>query len=273
MEFIKAIALGIIQGLTEFLPISSSGHLVLGQRILNINDTQVFFDIILHLGTLAAICIVLRKEIWSLIVEFFKLPGLLKAGNSLSAIWKERQQFRLLIMIVVGSIPTGLIGFYFKELLESLFASTIAVGLALLFTGLVLFSTRLIKHSAREAKNVGVKDALLIGLVQGLAIIPGLSRSGLTISTGLLLGIDKDLAVRYSFLLSIPAVLGAILLQITSFSDASFSIFEMGSGFLAAFFTGYFALLVLFKIVLNGKLHLFAYYCWALGLLTLALSI
>jgi len=267
-----AIILGIIQGLTEFLPVSSSGHLVLGQQLFGINEPEIFFDVILHLGTLAAVCIVFWREIWSLVMEFFRLPGTLKGRDSLAAAWQERPHFRLLILIAAGSIPTGLLGFIFKDFLESLFASTLAVGLALLFTGLILFLTRWIKFGSKKITGFRIIDALLIGLAQGLAIIPGVSRSGFTISTGLFLGLERELAARYSFLLSIPAILGALALQFDGMATSSFKPLELGLGFLAAVISGWFAIIVLLKIVRGGNLYYFAYYCWLVGLITLGVT-
>ncbi|MBU2552292.1 MAG: undecaprenyl-diphosphate phosphatase [Proteobacteria bacterium] len=273
METIKAVTLGLIQGLTEFLPVSSSGHLVLGQHLFGIKEPEILFDVLLHLGTLAAVFIVFRRDIASLVREFFRLPTRLKNRAVAAEAWRTEDDFRLLILIVAGSVPTALIGLLFKDIFESLFASTRAVGLALIVTGVVLFLTRW-SAGARGRKTGAFRagDALIVGLAQGLAITPGLSRSGLTISTGLYLGLDRDLAARFSFLLSIPAIFGALILQLRSAAPTSFSPLDMGLGFLAALISGLAALVVLLRLVRGGRLHYFAWYCWAIGLLSLFLS-
>jgi len=270
---VTAIILGIIQGLTEFLPISSSGHLVLTQHLFGMKEPEVFFDVVLHLGTLAAICLVLWREIWSLAIEIIRLPLALKERGALATAWRERPHFRLLILIAAGSIPTGLIGYIFQDFLESLFASTLTVGMALLVTGLVLFLTRSIKTGSRKVTGFRLVDALLIGLAQGLAITPGISRSGFTISAGLFLGLDRELSARYSFLLAIPAILGALVFQIDGIAASSFGLSGLILGFVAATISGWLAIVVLLKIVRGGNLFYFAYYCWLIGLVTLGLTI
>lgn len=273
MNVIKAIILGVIQGLTEFLPVSSSGHLVLGQRLFGLKESELLFDIILHIATLVAVVIVFRREIAALAAELFRLPGRVRNRESMAALWRERPTFRLLVLIAAGSIPTGLIGFGFKDMFESLFASTYAVGLALLVTGSVLFLTKMAKVRDRKITGFGIKDALLIGLAQGLAITPGLSRSGMTISAGLFLGLDRELAARYSFLLFIPAVLGALAVQLVSSGPGVFGPAALAAGFAAALVSGLAALTLLLKLVQRGHLHYFAYYCWLAGLVTVGLTL
>ncbi|MDY6850624.1 MAG: undecaprenyl-diphosphate phosphatase [Thermodesulfobacteriota bacterium] len=269
----KAIILGVIQGLTEFLPVSSSGHLVLGQRLFGLKEPELLFDIILHIATLVAVVIVFRREIAALTVELFHVPGRLGNGETMTSLWRERPMFRLLILIAAGSVPTGLIGFGFKDMFESLFASTHAVGLALLVTGSVLFLTKKAKVNDNKITGFGIKDALLIGLAQGLAITPGLSRSGLTISAGLFLGLDRELAARYSFLLFIPAVLGALAVQLASSGPSVFGPASLAAGFAAALVSGLAALTFLLRLVQRGHLHYFAYYCWLAGLVTVGLTL
>ena len=267
---LQAIVLGFIQGLAEFLPISSSGHLVLGQALMGLKEPEILFDIVLHLGTLVAVVIFLRAEIVSLIREIIRLPRTLSGTAGLADAWKNRPIFRILVMIVIGTIPTGLIGVLFKHWFEALFASTQAVGVALLITGAILFITGKIKSSDRPASEFRVKDALVIGFAQGLAITPGISRSGMTICSGLFMGLERELAAKYSFLLSIPAILGAAVLHLKDIGASAFNLPEMGAGFVAALIFGLLALAVLLKIVRLGKLHYFAYYCWLAGLVTIA---
>jgi undecaprenyl-diphosphatase len=247
--------------------------LVLGQHIFGIKEPEVFFDVMLHLGTLVAVCVVFRREIWSLIKEFFHLLRILFNKSALAAAWQERPNFKLLVLILAGTIPTGIIGIVFKDTFESMFASTLTVGIALLVTGLILFLTGRIAQGARDITGFRVVDALIIGLVQGMAIIPGISRSGSTISAGLFLKLERELIARFSFLLSIPAILAALALQVKDAGQSSFSPLELSLGFLAALISGFLALVLLLKIVRSGRLHLFAYYCWLIGLISLGLSL
>ena len=273
MAVVESIVLGVVQGLTEFLPVSSSGHLVLGQRLFGMTEPELLFDVVLHLGTLAAVIIVLHRDLAALIREALYLPHTLRNWSSIKAAWRERPEFKLGCLVVAGSIPTGLIGVGLKDVFEPLFASPSAVGAALLLTGTVLFITRFLSGGDRNIDRFGTGRSLVIGLVQGLAITPGLSRSGLTICTGLFLGLDRELAARFSFLLFIPAILGALLLQLTSSGAGTFTAAELGLGFLAALISGLGALVLLFRVVRRGRLHYFAFYCWLIGLATLALGL
>lgn len=273
MITLKAVILGIVQGLTEFLPISSSGHLVLGHHLFGMKDPELLFDVILHLGTLAAVFIVFRNEIKDLFFELFRAPRYFRSMESLKEAWSENPVFRMLALIVIGSIPTGLLGVIFKDFFESLFSSTLGVGVSLLFTGLVLMLTSRVKQDGKSIKDVKTVDALVIGLAQGLAITPGVSRSGFTISAGLFMGLERELAARYSFLLSIPAILGALILQLKSSTSGIFDIVSLGAGFLAALFSGLLALYFLIRLVKKGKLHYFSYYCWIVGLTAIIVNL
>ena len=272
MAATKALVLGLIQGITEFLPVSSSGHLVLGQRLLGITQPEILFDIVLHVATLLAVLLYFRRDLSSLLMELYHLPKVLTGSPGLGGAWRERQNFRMIVLIVLASVPTALIGFAFKDLFESLFASTLAVGLALVGTGTVLFATKFARPRQRSLKEFTIPDALLIGVAQGLAITPGLSRSGLTISAALLLGLDRDLAGRFSFLIFIPAILGALLLEASSLSMSSFTWFDSAVGFFSALAAGIVALTFLLKIVRRGSFHYFAYYCWLAGIVAIVLS-
>ena len=183
MELWQAAVLGVVQGLTEFLPISSSGHLVLGQRLLGFTEPALMFDIAVHVGSLVAVVGVFWRDLWSILRGLF--------------VWDDEQSSqgrRLLWLVVVGSIPTAIIGFAFKDLFESMFSSLLTVGLALLITGWLLLATALVRRPGRPLKKVGAGRALVIGLAQGLAITPGISRSGSTISIALLLGVNRRVA-------------------------------------------------------------------------------
>jgi undecaprenyl-diphosphatase len=257
----QAVWLGLIQGLTEFLPVSSSGHLVLGQSLLGIKEPALLFDISVHMGTLLAVLWVFRADFWAM------LRGLWAKDD------EARQGRRLLFLVVAASIPTGIMGLLFKDDFERLFASPAAVGLALLTTGFFLMATRLIPAGRADLKATGPLRAVIVGLAQGLAITPGLSRSGTTISVGLMLGMERRLAAHFSFVLSVPAVLGALLLHLKDLGpEAQVSMPPLLIGALVACLSGYVALKLLLRIVQAGRLHWFAPYCWALGLTALALS-
>ncbi len=242
---IKYIFLGILQGLTEFLPVSSSGHLVVAQRILGINSNQVAISVVLHLGTLLAIIIFFRKDILNLL----KNPKLL----GLAAV----------VVIITGSI--GVLG---KDFFESLFSSVKAVGVAWIFTGLLLISTK--KLTQLNKNKLEIKDALMLGLTQSLAIIPGISRSGITISTLFFRKIDRSLAFVFSFLIAIPVILGAALLEAKKIETVSQAeIKNLIAGFIFSFITGLFALLVLKLVINKAKFYYFGYYCLFMAAVTL----
>jgi len=268
MEPIQAVILGIVQGLTEFLPISSSGHLVLFQHLFGLKEPELFFDISVHAGTLVAVILFFRKDLWAIIVSVIHFLSLfLKKQASFNDI-QENADVKMAFLIIVGSIPTGIIGLLFKQIAEQLFSSVFIVGFMLLVTGLLLWITRRVKAVGRNITGFSVKDALIIGVVQGLAITPGISRSGSTIATGLLLGLNREMAARYSFLLSIPAIVGA---EILSLKDVSFQAIDTSVilGTIAAGIVGYFSLTLLVYIVKKGQLHIFSPYCWAIGIVAL----
>jgi undecaprenyl-diphosphatase len=263
MNLIEAVILGVLQGLTEFLPISSSGHLALMQHFLGLKEPQVFFDVMLHVGTLGAVVIVYHREIWALAraslaalvsPSFYRRP--VRTVN-------DSPDLKLVWFIVLGSIPTGLIGVFFKDPLEALFVQPTTVAAMLIATGVILQLPRL----RRKAPNHSLEawQTPLIGAAQGIAITPGVSRSGSTISLGLLLGVAPQVAARYSFLLSIPAILGAAALKLRDVSEIAISPAVIAAGTLAAFIVGYIALRFLLVVLNRGKFSAFSYYCFAVG--------
>ncbi|MEW6006816.1 MAG: undecaprenyl-diphosphate phosphatase [bacterium] len=254
MSLFNSIILGIVQGLTEFFPISSSAHSVIIPYLLKINPPSIFFDVCLHLGTLFAIIIFYFSRIKNITQSIFKL--------------KRDEDAKLGFLIVIGTIPTGVIGALFKDTLEKLFESPIRVAFLLLITGVLLFLTRFFKE---RKEKMSVLDALIIGLFQGLAIAPGISRSGSCISSGLFLGLKRELAFDFAFLLSIPAILAAFILKLKDSLENKEAIFVLPylSGTIIAFIIGLISLFFLSKIVRKGKIHYFAYYCWLLGILIL----
>ncbi|MBP5188813.1 MAG: undecaprenyl-diphosphate phosphatase [Fibrobacterales bacterium] len=248
------ILLGVVQGLTEFLPVSSSGHLVVFSNILGDGGEGTLLEVLLHFGTLAAVLTVYRKEIFAL------CAGLVR---------REREATRKCGLIALACVPTGLIGILFKHPLEALFESPFAVSCALLFTAALLWSVRLVPAD-RPAKPLDARRALLIGLIQGVAIVPGISRSGSTICGALHLGVDRRTAGDFSFLISVPAVAGAVLLKIKDVAEAGIDASGITgwtlAGVAASFLVGWAALVWLLKFVRKGKMHLFAPYVLAVGL-------
>ena len=267
MTYLEAIILGVLQGLTEFLPISSSGHLVLAQHFLGLHEPQLFFDVMLHVGTLGAIVIVYYRELWALTKSglgaffspsFYQHPiQNVNRAPDLMLIW----------FIVLGSIPTALMGLLFKDPLEQLFGKPTIVAGMLVVTGLILQLPRLRRKTA--SSTLRFWHAPLIGIAQGIAITPGISRSGSTISLALLLGIAPNIAARYSFLLSIPAILGAALLQLRDVTEIVTAPAVIVAGTLASFVVGYVALRVLLAMLNRGRFSVFSYYCFAVGLVAL----
>jgi len=274
MQPIQAIMLGVIQGLTEFLPVSSSGHLVLLQNLFGLKEPEVLFDISLHVGTLIAVCIVFFPEILSILKTLLSLPGLIKTSGSMKQLYQDNEPVRMATLIVLGSIPTAILGLLFHKVVDQLFGSIWIVGFMLIITGTLLWLTRRFRIKGRPLKGTTMKDALVIGLVQGLAIMPGISRSGSTISVALFMGINREVAGRYSFLLSIPAILGALVLSLGSpamQTTVSGGMLLMGT--LTAGIVGFGALKVLLHLVNQGRLHLFAPYCWLLGFVTIIVGL
>lgn len=272
MDLADAILLGIVQGLTEFLPVSSSGHLVLLQQLLGLKEAELFFDVCVHLGTLVAVIIVFRQEIKEIVLALLRLVAMTGQKEEMRAAIESDPQLKMALLIVIGSIPTAVLGLLFNSIADRLFSSVMIVGVMLIVTGLLLWATR---GKTKDGPAAGIdrltpKNAFTIGIVQGLAIIPGISRSGATISTGLLLGIDREIAARYSFLLSIPAIVGAGMLSPKEGLFAAGSTIQIPLvGAITAAIVGYAALKVLLQVVKKGGLHLFAPYCGLVGLVAI----
>lgn len=273
MNVVEAIVLGIIQGLTEFLPVSSSGHLVLFQNIFGLKEPELLFDICLHVGTLSAVIIVFYREILEILKALIQIPGRMRMAGGLMRLGQADASIRMALLIVVGSIPTAIIGLLFKEITDRLFGSVTIVGFLLLVTGTVLGLTRNISGEGRPIGQTTLKDALIIGIVQGLAILPGISRSGATISTALFLGVDRKVAGRYSFLLSIPAIAGALVLGLNSPDlQTAIPLGTIVAGSVISALVGWLALVILLRVVDRGQLHRFAPYCWLVGVITLVVD-
>lgn len=261
MTWFEALILGLIQGLTEFLPVSSSGHLELGKEFFGFDllaSDSLTFDVIVHGGTALSTLVVFRKDI------LWILKGLIQKG------WNSEKRF--VMLIIVSMIPAALVGFVFEEQIEQLFAGQILlVGVMLIITALLLF---LADRARKTHKSVSPVDAFVIGIAQAIAILPGISRSGATIATSVLLGVSRDRAARFSFLMVLPLIIGKMILDVseiyqTGGADINISISSLTVGFLAAFISGLFACSWMIKIVRNAKLKYFAYYCFLVGTLTI----
>lgn len=271
ISILHALIMGIVQGLTEFLPVSSSGHLVLAKFLIgaDIGENSAFFEILLHLGTLLAVCVVYYKDVFSLILEFFRLIRDLFRRifrHQPLEMYPERKMF---LMIVVASVPTAIIGLIFQKTLEDLFmSSVIAVGCALLVTALILILSARIPNGSKKLEGMTYRDACFVGIVQGLAVTPGISRSGSTIVAGQKAGLDREFAIRFSFLISLPAIAGAVLLQFASvdMQDIRLNGVAYLLAFVVAAVVGYICIRWMLSLLKKNQLHYFGYYCAVAGL-------
>lgn len=268
MTLLQAVILGIIQGVTEFAPISSSAHLVIMPRLLNWPGSSVAFAVMLHLGTLVAVIFFFWRDIVQLVAAFgATLKRRSVKGDPLG---------KLSWLIVIGTIPAAIIAFLFKGFFENLFKEPVVAAYLLLVTGLILWlSERLIqarlqssstKKQEKTLKELNLIDSLIVGFAQALAIAPGISRSGITIAAGLWRSFSREEAARYSFLLAIPIIFGAAVEEGRNLSFASGSKIVLIFGFLAAVLSGHYSIKYLLKYLRQGKLNIFAYYCWIVGI-------
>ena len=252
MSLYDAILLGIVQGVTEFLPISSSGHLVIIQKFLGVVNSGSEFEILVHIGTLGSILVVFFNEI-RLIIQNIMSP--------------KTQKY--ISFIILGTIPAGIFGLGMRDLFESIFHNLNLVGISLIFTGTILFSSILLKKADNQ---ITFTKSIFIGLAQALAIFPGVSRSGMTICTALFLGIGPKEAARFSFLLAIPAISGAGAIMMADVgTNFQISVYVAGAALISSFLTGLFSLKWLINWLKNGKFHYFGFYCITIGIITLFL--
>lgn len=276
----EAALLGLIQALTEFLPVSSSGHLRLGHAWLGFDvPDDLLFDIVLHLGTLVAVLIVYRKRVGKLLVDI--ALGLKELGGGVEAAMAKHEGLRYFVLLIIATLPTGVLGILLKDVVGGDAFSVPVVGGMLLLNGGILFASRFFGGEREESDErtfavggIGVKEALIIGIAQGLAVCPGISRSGSTIVTALALGANRMKAAEFSFFLSIPAILGAVVLEIdpTAMSAGPGGMTPYVVGALVSAGGGVLALMALLGVVKAAKLHRFAFYCWALGVAAIAWS-
>lgn len=276
ITIIQAIILGIVQGLTEFLPVSSSAHLVLVPQLINVNyanpSQAVAFDTLLHLGTLLAVIAYFWKDIIHIITGFVSSILDIFRGKFRTGL-REDPSKRLVWLLVIGTIPAALTGILLNKQFEALFNNYAAVGFFLLITGVLLWAAERVKTGHKEIKEVNFKNALSIGIFQAFAIAPGISRSGSTIAAGLFSGLERELAARYSFLLAIPAIAGAALVQVKDIGNGlEANTAALVAGFLAALIVGFLAIKLLLKLIKERTLMIFAYYCWIVGAATLIIS-
>lgn len=273
MSLLSSILLGVIQGITEFLPISSSGHLAIAEHLLNISsDVPDFFDVLLHLGTLVAVFVAYWPDIRDMVVEFFRGVGDLARHSTPTPVPPAR---RLILLIIVGTLPLFAV-LPVKDLVEGLADNMYFVAAALLVTGCLLFASDRVKKGRKTEKSATLLDVLLVGVAQAVASCPGISRSGTTITAGCFVGFERKFAVRYSFLMSIPAILGANILSLKDAVEGSILWAEVPVylvGVAVSAVVGYACIRLLKMIAEKGRFGFFAYYCWAAGALTLLLTL
>lgn len=285
MTLLEAIFMGVIQGLTEFLPVSSSGHLAIFKNIFQINtDTGMLFDVLLHLGTLVAVFIVYFKDIFKMIAEGLAIAGDLFVNIKtffLHLFFKKKDGYRKIIhngyrkfvlLVIVSTIPTGVIGYLAKDLVEAAATIVLIPGIFLLLTSILLFISDRVRDGSKTPKNVTYTNAFGIGICQGIATMPGLSRSGTTIAACLISGFDRNFAVKYSFIMSIPAVLGAVVLQLKDVSLSLISVSEIMNYMVGTFVSaivGYICIKTMLVIVRKKKFTFFSIYCCLAGALSI----
>lgn len=296
MTYFQALVLGLVQGLTEFLPISSSGHLVLFQTLFGLKEAGVFVDVLVHVGTLVAVLTYFQRDIKEVLRGLLtywrhrrhrsgsprpaspprrrasKAPRA-KSRRGAPLVTDPYESLRFMQRIIAASIPTGLMGFFFKDVFEGMFTSLRMTGAAMLLTGVLLIVTRGHQANRMHLPQMTNLHAFIIGIVQGFAIMPGLSRSGSTIAIALLLGFEASYAVRFSFILSIPAIIGALILQLFSIGSLPDAVLSQALfATIAAVFAGYLAIAAIERIASRHRLSYFAFYCWPVGALLVLLG-
>ena len=274
MSYFHAILLGLIQGLTEFLPVSSSGHLALLQHFFGVKaDEVLLFTVMLHVGTLVSVFIMYHKDIWELIKELGLTIKDLCTGKGLRL--AERPVRKLGVMMIVATIPTAVIGFAFNDFFESLYSRILFIGIGFLITGTEMYIAEKIGSNNRDIYQMTFGNAILVGVMQGIAIYPGISRSGSTLVGGLAGGLKREFAIRFAFLISIPSILGSALLEGKDALEAGIDTSVLGPiavGMVIAAVSGVLAIKAMIKVVSDKKLKYFSYYVWALGAAVLIYS-
>ncbi|MFH1830255.1 MAG: undecaprenyl-diphosphate phosphatase [Pseudomonadota bacterium] len=273
LSILKAVLLGAIQGATEFLPVSSSGHLTIAQSLLGVKlegGGLLAFDVCLHFGTLLAVIIFFRRELWQIIASIFRTGSDERPQKGLSVL----QARRLGLMIIIGTIPAVIVGPLLNDYFEQLVSNAMSAAFMLLITGAILWGTRWVRVGRIDIAHMGFLRAFLVGIAQAIAIIPGISRSGSTISAGLYLGIDRDLSARFAFLLAVPAIAGATIFKLEDLANFSHDIIIATiAGTVIAAVVGFACIKWLLGIVRRGHISWFAPYCWTVGIATIIYSL
>lgn len=271
MTYLESIILGIVQGLAEFLPISSSGHLALLQHFFGIQaDKVLMFTVMMHIGTLVSVFIMYWHDIWELIKELFIMIADLCTGKGLRL--SERPVRKLGLMIIVATIPAAVAGLAFNDFFDSLNSNLMFIGFGFLITGFLLFFSEKFSKARNGIEEMNFRNGFFVGILQAIAICPGISRSGSTMVGGLITGLNREFAVRFAFLISIPSILGAAIVEMPSAIKAGTDTSVIGPmivGVLIAAVCGVIAIKAMIKVVVNKKLKWFSYYVWALGALTI----
>lgn len=264
---VKAVIIGIVQGITEFLPVSSSGHIEILKTVFGLSEEGAAFDVLLHVGTLIAVCVFYRKDIRALSAEIVQLCKDIFSGNKIFN--RERPYRVLLIMLALTTLPTVVVGVLFENLFDSLFSNITAVGCSLLITSVLLYISNKLDQGTKNEKSITLRDALVVGIMQSCAITPGISRSGATVFAGRLSGFEVSFAVKYSFLCSLPTILGALVLKSKDFLEQSISneqIVGYVFAFVAAAIVGYLSLRMLDIMSKKRNMKWFSVYCLCIGM-------
>ena len=286
MKVLQAIIMGLIQGLTEFLPVSSSGHLALIKAIFGLEtDTGILFDVLLHVATLISITVVFYKDVFRLVIEFFYMCADLfkncviffksitnNGGDEMYEKIISNPYRKFDILLILSTIPTGIIGIFMDDVVEYSSKNLLITGICLLGTGVILLISDFLPDKGKRIKEVNYGNALAVGFTQGIATLPGLSRSGTTITACLLCGFDRKFAAKYSFIMSMPAILGALVLELTKIGDESVGAGDVGCYFLGMIIAGvigFIALKITMKLVVSKYFRYFAFYCFGVGVISI----
>ena len=261
MSILESVLLGFIQGVSEFLPVSSSGHLAVARNLMGFGDIPILFDVLMHVPTLAAISIVFRKRITELLVSLSR--GIRRKNGP-----EDRNNLRLLGVIFIATVCTAIVGFALAKIEDHFVMTPKVISVLFLFTAAILVLSSLFKGS-KQYGDISIKEGVITGIAQGIGILPGISRSGITISASLSTGISREQAGEYSFLISIPAILGAVAYKIGDIEALAIDPLVLAAGLLTSFVVGLLSLLLLLQIVKRGRLYFFSFYLVPLGILTL----
>jgi undecaprenyl-diphosphatase len=268
------ILLGIIQGLTEFFPVSSSGHLVIAKYFLQLKLPGAAFEAFLHFGTVVAVIVLFRKEIKELVISFFDSIYKLYQGENILNIFKNNSSSKFAWFLVISTIPAAIIGYTFSSYFEILFSKPIIASFMLTITGALLwFGNKNYLGGNKNISEITYKDAIIIGLAQAVAIFPGISRSGLTVIAGLSRSLDREFAAKYSFILSVPIILGASMFKMRELSYLNIDLSILILSGLVAAISSYGAMKIFIRLLKNRKIYFFSYYLWILSGLTISITL